>query len=111
MRRSHCFGAFPLQYMWHPNTRPRRVLDADWRLNFSSMLTCSAPLALLFNSEDLNSFTFATDEVTKVTNVRFGVDDLRNAISGEISMGLKQFGGRNSTRLLVRADFRRIPSL
>lgn len=109
MYRSHCFGAFPLQYMWHPNTRPRRVLDVDWRLNFSSMLTCSAPLALLFNSENLNSFTFATDEVTKVTNVRFGVDDLRNAISGEISMGLKQFGGRNSTRLLVRADFRRIP--
>lgn len=98
-----------VQYMWHPNTRSRRVLDADWRLNFSSMLTCSGPLALLFNSEDLNTFTFATDEVKKVTNVRFGVDDLNDAISGEISMGLKQFVGKNSDRLLVRADFRRIP--
>lgn len=98
-----------VQYMWHPNTRPRRVLDADWRLNFSSMLTCSGPLAMLFNSEDLNTFTFATDEVKKVTNVRFGVDDLNDAISGEISMGLKQFVGRSSDVLRVRADFRKIP--
>lgn len=98
-----------VQYMWHPRCRPRRVLDADWRLQIESMLTGSAPLALLFNSEDLNTYTFATDEVKKVTSVRFGVDDDKNAIAGDIEMGLKQFVGRNSDRLLVRADFRRIP--
>ena len=30
-----------LQYMWHPDCRARRVLDADWRLNIHSMLTDS----------------------------------------------------------------------
>ncbi len=98
-----------VQYMWHPTARPRRVLDADWRLKIESMLTYSAPMALLFNAEDMNTFTFATDEVKKVTSVRFGVDDGRNVIAGEISMGLKQFVGRNSDKLLVRADFRKIP--
>lgn len=98
-----------VQYMWHPRCRPRRVLDADWRLQIESMLTGSAPLALLFNSDDMNTFTFATDEVKKVTSVRFGVDDGRNTIVGDIEMGLRQFVGRNSDRLLVRADFRKIP--
>lgn len=98
-----------VQYMWHPRCRPRRVLDADWRLQVESMLTGSAPLALLFNSDDMNTFTFATDEVKKVTSVRFGVDDDKNTIAGDIEMGLRQFVGRNSDRLLVRADFRKIP--
>lgn len=98
-----------VQYMWHPDSRARRVLDADWRLKISSMLTGSAPLALLFNADDQNAFTFATDEVKKVTSVQFGVDDGRNTISGEISMGLKQFVGRDGTVLRVRADFRKIP--
>lgn len=98
-----------VQYMWHPNCRSKRVLDADWRLKIDSMLTGSAPVALLFNAEDLNTFTFATDEIKKVTSVRFGVDDGRNIIAGEIAMGLKQFVGRSTDRLLVRADFRRIP--
>lgn len=98
-----------VQYMWHPACRPRRVLDADWRLKIESMLTYSAPVTILFNAEEMNTFTFATDEVRKVTSVRFGVDDGRNTIAGEIAMGLKQFTGRSSDRLLVRADFRRIP--
>lgn len=98
-----------VQYMWHPDSRARRVLDADWRLKISSMLTGSAPLAMLFNGEDQNAFTFATDEVKKVTSVQFGVDDGRNVISGEISMGLQQFVGRNQDTLRVRADFRKIP--
>lgn len=98
-----------IQYMWHPDSRARRVLDADWRLKISSMLTGSAPLALLFNAEDQNAFTFATDEVKKVTSVQFGVDDGRNTISGEIAMGLKQFVGRSSGTLRIRADFRKVP--
>lgn len=98
-----------VQYMWHPDSRARRVLDADWRLKINSMLTGSAPLAMLFNAEDLNTFTFATDEVKKVTSVQFGVDDGRNLISGDISMGLRQFVGKSSDTLRVRADFRKIP--
>lgn len=98
-----------VQYMWHPNCRPKRVLDANWRLRLDSMLTGSAPIALLFNGADQNTYTFATDEVKKVTSVRFGVEDSRNTITGEISMGLKQFTGRNSDKLLVRGDFRRVP--
>lgn len=98
-----------IQYMWHPDSRARRVLDADWRLKISSMLTGSAPLALLFNGAGENTFTFATDEVKKVTSVQFGVDDGRNTISGDISMGLRQFVGKSETTLRVRADFRRLP--
>ncbi len=47
--------------MCHPNCRTKRVLDADCRLNLDSMLTGSAPVALLFNMNDMNTFTFATD--------------------------------------------------
>ena len=98
-----------VQYMWHPESRCRRVLDADWRLKIDSMLTGSAPLAVLFNAGDVNTYTFATDEVKKVTSVQFGVNDGRDAVTGKISMGLQQFVGRSSHRLRVRADFRRLP--
>nr|WP_300840568.1 glycoside hydrolase family 36 protein [uncultured Acetatifactor sp.] len=98
-----------VQYMWHPGCRARRVLDADWRLQIESMLTNSAPMALLFNADDRNISTFATDEVKKVSSVRFGVDDDSNTIAGDIEMGLRQFVGKNSHRLRVRADFQKIP--
>lgn len=98
-----------VQYMWHPNCRPKRVLDANWRLGISSMLTDSAPLACLFNGADQNTYTFATDEIKKVTSVQFGVEDSRNTITGDISMGLRQFTGKSSHRLLVYADLRKTP--
>ena len=100
-----------LQYMWHPDCRSRRVLDADWRLNIQSMLTESAPVAMLFNGAGQNAFTFAHDEVRKVTSVEFGVQDQGGSshISGKIEVGLKQFDSRNHTTLTVRADFRKIP--
>lgn len=99
-----------VQYMWHPHARCRRVLDADWRLtDISSMLSGSAPVALLFNNADENTFTFAASECKKVVNVRFGVEESRNAISGEITMGLRQFIGADRTTLKVYADFRKLP--
>lgn len=98
-----------VQYMWHPDCRPKRVLDANWRLKLSSMLTGSAPVACLFNGADQNTYTFAADEIKKVMSVQFGVEDSRNTITGEISMGLKQFTGQSEHRLRVYGDFRRIP--
>lgn len=99
-----------VQYMWHPHARCRRVLDADWRLtDISSMLSGSAPATLLFNNADENTFTFAASECKKVLNVRFGVEEKRNAISGDITMGLRQFIGEDHTTLKVYADFRRLP--
>ena len=100
-----------LQYMWHPDCRPRRVLDADWRLNLHSMLTDSAPVAMLFNGAGLNTYTFAIDEVRKVTSVEFGVRDEGGSsqISGKIQMGLQQFDSRDHTVLRIRADYRRVP--
>lgn len=98
-----------VQYMWHPESRCRRVLDADWRLKIDSMLTGSAPMAVLFNAEGLNTYTFAVDEVKKVTSVQFGVNDGRDAVTGKISMGLQQFAGTDSHCLRVRADLRRLP--
>lgn len=98
-----------VQYMWHPATRPRRVLDGNWRLKIESKLTYSAPIGVLFNSADMNTYTFATDEVKKETSVTCGTYDHEDAMHAEISMGLKQFVNQNSDRLLVRADFRKIP--
>lgn len=100
-----------LQYMWHPDCRPRRVLDADWRLNIHSMLTDSAPVAMLFNGAGLNTYTFASDEVRKVTSVEFGVQDAGGSshIAGKIQMGLKQFDSQDHTTLRIRADYRKIP--
>ena len=51
-----------MQYMWHPDSRARRVLDADWRLNIQSMLTGSAPVTMLFNGAGQNTYTFAHSE-------------------------------------------------
>lgn len=98
-----------VQYMWHPDSRARRVLDADWRLNIHSMLTGSAPVAMLFNGAGENTYTFATSEVRKITSVEFGVADGSNEVAGKIAMGLKQFEGTDHTTLRIHADFRRIP--
>lgn len=98
-----------VQYMWHPDCRPRRVLDSNWRLNLSSMLTGSAPVTCLFNGADQNIYTFAADEIKKVISVQFGVEDSNNTITGEISVGLKQFPNQGEDRLRVYADFRKVP--
>ena len=100
-----------LQYMWHPDCRARRVLDADWRLNIHSMLTDSAPVAMLFNGAGLNTYTFAIDEVRKVTSVEFGVQDAGGSshIAGKIQMGLRQFDFQHHATLRIRADYRRVP--
>ena len=100
-----------LQYMWYPDCRARRVLDADWRLKIRSMLTDSAPMAMLFNGAGINTFTFAADEVRKVTSVEFGVQDEGGSshIAGKIELGLRQFVTRDHTTLRIRADFRRVP--
>lgn len=98
-----------VMYMWHPNSRNRRVLDANWRLKIESKMTASAPLALLFNASDENTFTFATSEVKKATSVLFGVEDSDDTISGEITFGLAQFAGADSEHMIVRADYRRLP--
>ena len=98
-----------VQYMWHPNCRTRRVLDGNWRLNLSSALTASAPVAILFNSADQNRYTFALDEVKKVTGVNLGIRDSDNTVTAEISLPLNQFAGQSSYSLRVRADFRPIP--
>lgn len=98
-----------VQYMWHPDSRARRVLDADWRLNIHSMLTVSAPVAMLFNGEGNNTYTFASSEVRKITSVEFGVADGSSGVAGKIAMGLRQFEGTDHTTLRIRADYRRIP--
>lgn len=97
------------QYMWHPNTRVRRVLDGNWRMNFSSMMTVSAPMGILFNGSDENVYTFATDEVKRVSSVHMGTDDNNNTACVQVKLGLKQFAGQCSHRLTVRADYRKIP--
>ena len=100
-----------VQYMWHPNCRTRRVLDGNWRLNLSSALTASAPVAILFNSADQNRYTFALDEVKKVTGVNLGIRDSDNTVTVEISLPLNQFAGQSSYSLRVRADFRPSPTI
>ena len=99
------------QYMWHPDCRAKRVLDADWRLNIPSMLTGSAPVAMLFNGEGRNTFTFAHSEVSLFSRVEFGVHDEGGSVSiaGKIELGLRQFGRRDRACLRIRADQRRVP--
>ena len=99
-----------VQYMWHPESRARRVLDGDWRLKHQSMLTGSAPIAVAFNGMDENIYTFASNEVRKVTALHLGVHDATNELYCELTMGLAQFNGlKPKTQLVMRADFRRIP--
>ena len=100
-----------LQYMWHPDCRARRVLDADWRLNIHSMLTDSAPVAMLFNGDGKNTYCFAASEVRKVISVEFGVQDAGDSshIAGKIQMGLRQFDSQDHATLRIRADYRKIP--
>lgn len=98
-----------VQYMWHPNTRARRVLDGNWRMGFSSMMTVSAPVGVLFNGSDENVYTFATDEVRRVSSVHMGVEDGDNTACVQVKLGLQQFVGRSSHRMTVRADYRKIP--
>lgn len=98
-----------VQYMWHPNTRARRVLDGNWRMGFSSMMTVSAPMGVLFNGNDESVYTFATDEVRRVSSVHMGVEDAGNTACVQVKLGLQQFVARSSHSMVVRADYRRIP--
>ena len=98
-----------VQYMWHPESRARRVLDADWRLNIHAMLTASAPVAMLFNGAGQNTYAIAIDEVRKVTSVECGEEDGRDCIVAKVTLGMRQFEGRNHTLLRIRVDRRPLP--
>ena len=97
------------QYMWHPGTHARRVLDGNWRMNFTSMMTVSAPMGVLFDGSDESVYTFATDEVMRVSGVHMGTDDSTNTACVQVKLGLQQFVGVDHHSLVVRADYRRIP--
>lgn len=99
-----------VQYMWHPESRARRVLDSDWRMKFQSMLTGSAPLAVGFNGADESTCTVAASEVRKVTSLHLGVHDEDNTLHADFTMGLAQFKGLPPcTKVKIRMDLRCIP--
>lgn len=97
------------QYMWHPDCRPRRVLDSTWRLKTTSMTTASAPLMCLFNGQDCNTYTIALDEIKKVTSVILGPNDELGGVSGIVSIGLKQFAQKNSHNIKVYFNKQNMP--
>ena len=102
-----CVGA---QYMWHPDARIHRAFDSDWRQKHQSMLTGSAPLAVVFNGADENVCAFAASEVRKVAALHLGAHDEDNTLHAEFAMNLDQFRGQPpKTRIQIRADFRRVP--
>ena len=102
-----CVGA---QYMWHPDARIRRAFDSDWRQKHQSMLTGSAPLAVVFNGADENVCAFAASEVRKAAALHLGAHDEDNTLHAEFAMNLDQFRGQPpKTRIQIRADFRRVP--
>ena len=102
-----CVGA---QYMWHPDARIRRAFDSDWRQKHQSMLTGSAPLAVVFNGADENVCAFAASEVRKAAALHLGAHDEDNTLHAEFAMSLDQFRGQPpKTRIQIRADFRRVP--
>ena len=102
-----CVGA---QYMWHPDARIHRAFDSDWRQKHQSMLTGSAPLAVVFNGADENVCAFAASEVRKAAALHLGAHDEDNTLHAEFAMNLDQFRGQPpKTRIQIRADFRRVP--
>ena len=98
-----------VQYMWHPECGKDRALHGNWQLNHKSMMTISAPVGVLFNGNDESVYTFASDEVRRVTKLHMGTQDSDNIVLIELEMDLTQLLGRSSHRIAVRADFRRIP--
>lgn len=98
-----------VQYMWHPEGGTKRILEGNWRMNHESMMTVSAPVGVLFNGADESIYTFASDEVRRVTALHMGTQDSDNIVLIELDMDLTQLLGRSSHRIAVRADLRRIP--
>lgn len=99
-----------VQYMWHPDSRARRVLDSNWRLHLQSMLTGSAPMAVTFNGSGESIYAFAASEIRKAVSVHMGVSEYKHSINTEIAMGLEQMRDLEPrASLRVRADCRHIP--
>ena len=98
-----------VQYMWHPDSGTKRILEGNWRMSHRSMMTISAPVGVLFNGADENIYTFASDEVRRVTQLHMGTQDSDNVALIQLKVNLGQYAGKTSHRIVVRADLRRIP--
>ena len=98
-----------VQYMWHPSSGTKRILEGNWRMRHRSMMTISAPVGVLFNGADESIYTFASDEVRRVTSLHMGTQDSDNIALIQLKVNLGQYAGRTSHRIAVRADLRRIP--
>ncbi len=103
------FPCIDAQYMWHPNARESRVLNSEWMLNYCSMLTLSAPMAVIYNAAGQNTYTMAMDEVKKVSSLHMGVQEDSKVIAAKVILDLRQFVGQNSLLLRVYIDKRRLP--
>ena len=96
-------------YMWQPCTNTKRLFEGNWRLHHTSMMTRSAPVACMHNGNDINSYTFATDEVKRVSSVHMGGSDYESDVTVRITLGLHQYTGKNSHTVKVLADYRPVP--
>lgn len=96
-------------YMWQPNTGTKRLFEGNWRLHHTSMMTRSAPVACMHNGNDINSYTFATDEVKRVSSVHMGGSDYESDVTVRVNLGLHQYAAQDSHTVRVLADFRRVP--
>ena len=78
------------QYVWTPTCGAKRFLDVEWRTKNPVMMTKSAPVACVFNDDEMSTLTIASSETKKVTSLETGVDERSSSIFAKIKIGLLQ---------------------
>ena len=94
--------------MWHPNTNQKRVLDGCWLLHHYSQLTRSAPVAVIFNAQDMNTVTVSVSEAKRHLEFHLGTDDDKDELRCDVEVPLFQYGTISSASFVVRFDRRKV---
>lgn len=92
------------QYVWTPTCGAKRFLDVEWRTKNPVMMTKSAPVACVFNDDEMSTLTIASSETKKVTSLEAGVDERSSSIFAKIKIGLLQYTNKNSLTFKVLFD-------
>lgn len=94
---------------WTPMSGPSRKLDASWRNSVGqARLSAGAPVTCIFNTDDLNTYTFAVSEILKCVTVNVGPND-GDVMECVISLPLIQFNEAENYIFKIYLDERRIP--
>ncbi len=93
-------------YRWHPGIKAERHIPPSWMGTnvLTNSIAFDAPVICFYNQRGINKYTCAASEFKKITELRFGVNELTKELDCKITLPLAQFTGDTETTFSIRID-------